>query len=190
MAKLRSNHLWKPDLPRLFGWNRLKFWTFSVMSYRVFFYWSAQKTTKCQTLRKFWHLELFRWDFLCNLTLRTFRGGPVKKPPYRLKGQSQKAWIKDGWTISQGYPTPYYLFSLLGTFLCISKVSSIICNRFLQLFFRKGIEIGGFLNHSIRSHFLPLIKRVDLWCFVTINISSKVRKSNLCMIQNEQTTLA
>ena len=43
-------------------------------TYRVFFYWSAQKT--CQTLRKFWH---FWWDLLCNLTLRSFRGGPVKK---------------------------------------------------------------------------------------------------------------
>ena len=27
-----------------------------------FFYWSALKTTKCQTLRKFWHLELFWRD--------------------------------------------------------------------------------------------------------------------------------
>ena len=45
----------------------------------VLFYWSALKMTKCQTLRKFWHLELFWWDLLCNLTLRTFRGRPVKK---------------------------------------------------------------------------------------------------------------
>ena len=51
----------------------------------VFFYWSALKMTKCQTLRKFWHLELFRWDLLCNLTLRTFRGGPVKKHPLYQK---------------------------------------------------------------------------------------------------------
>ena len=28
----------------------------------VFFDWSAQKMTKCQTLRKFWHLELFWRD--------------------------------------------------------------------------------------------------------------------------------
>ena len=50
--------------------------------YRVFFYWSALKMTKCQTLRKFWHSELFWWDLLCNLTLRDFRGGGrVKKTP-------------------------------------------------------------------------------------------------------------
>ena len=36
-----------------------------------FLYWSALKTTTCQTLRKFWHLEL-GWDLLCNLTLKSF----------------------------------------------------------------------------------------------------------------------
>ena len=30
--------------------------------------------TKCQTLRKFWHLELFWSDLLCNLTLSHFLG--------------------------------------------------------------------------------------------------------------------
>lgn len=153
-----------------------KFWRFAS---------HFTKCSYCTFVQKSWFgaLEPF-------LTSSTLTFSNKWHPEHRMKGPSQKAWIKDGWTISQGYPTPYYLFSLPGTFLCISKVSSIICNRFLQLFFRKGIEIGGFLNHSIRSHFLPLIKRVDLWCFVTINISSKVRKSNLCMIQNEQTTLA
>ena len=34
-----------------------------------FFDWSALKITKCQTLGKFWHLEICRWDLLCNLTL-------------------------------------------------------------------------------------------------------------------------
>ena len=47
--------------------------------YGVFFFqWSSQK---CKSLRKFWYLELFWWDLLCNLTLRTFRGTPVKKTP-------------------------------------------------------------------------------------------------------------
>ena len=40
----------------------------------MFFYWSAQKMTKRQTLRKFLHLELFRWDLQCNLTLSHFLG--------------------------------------------------------------------------------------------------------------------
>ena len=30
--------------------------------------------TKCQALRKFWHLELFWWELLCNLTLNHFLG--------------------------------------------------------------------------------------------------------------------
>ena len=43
----------------------------SFHTYRMFFYWSARM--------KSWHLELFWWDLLCNLTLKTFRGAPVKK---------------------------------------------------------------------------------------------------------------
>ena len=42
----------------------------------VFFYWSALKMTKCQTLRKFWHIELFRWDLFVIL-----KGRPVKNHP-------------------------------------------------------------------------------------------------------------
>ena len=46
-----------------------------VCLYTGFFsYWSALKMTKCQTLRKFWHLKLFRWGLLCNLTLSHFQG--------------------------------------------------------------------------------------------------------------------
>ena len=45
----------------------------------VFFNWCPPKNSKCQPVSKFWHLELFWWDLLCNLTLRTFRGAPVKK---------------------------------------------------------------------------------------------------------------
>ena len=37
------------------------------------------KSSKCQPVRKFWNLELFWWDFLYNLTLRTFRGATVTK---------------------------------------------------------------------------------------------------------------
>ena len=33
-----------------------------------FFYWPALKMAKCQNPRKFWHLELFRWDLSCNLS--------------------------------------------------------------------------------------------------------------------------
>ena len=49
--------------------------------YKVVFFAGPPKKTrpKCQTLRKFWRLELFWWDSLCNLTLRTFKGRPVKK---------------------------------------------------------------------------------------------------------------
>ena len=44
-----------------------------------FFHWYPPKNFKCQPVSKFWHLELFWWDLLCNLTLRTLRGVPVKK---------------------------------------------------------------------------------------------------------------
>lgn len=37
-----------------------------------FFDWSVLKMTKSQTLMKFWHLELFQWDLLFNLTLSHF----------------------------------------------------------------------------------------------------------------------
>ena len=44
-----------------------------------FFSWCPPKNHKFFPVSKFWHLELFRWDILCNLTLRTSRGAPVKK---------------------------------------------------------------------------------------------------------------
>ena len=47
----------------------------------VFFNWCPPKNYKFFSASKFWHLELFWWDLLCNLTLRTFRGAPVKKNP-------------------------------------------------------------------------------------------------------------
>ena len=43
------------------------------------FNWDLPKNHKFLLVSKFWHLELFWWDLLCNLTLRTFRGVPVKK---------------------------------------------------------------------------------------------------------------
>ena len=43
------------------------------------FYWSALKMTKYQPHRIFWHLKLFRWDLLCNLTLRHFLGQTSQK---------------------------------------------------------------------------------------------------------------
>ena len=47
----------------------------------VFFNWCPPKNYKFFSASKFWHLELFWWDLLCNLTLKTFRGAPVKKTP-------------------------------------------------------------------------------------------------------------
>ena len=46
----------------------------------VFLIWCSLKS-QVFSVSKFWHLELFWWDLLCNLTLRTFRGAPVKKTP-------------------------------------------------------------------------------------------------------------
>ena len=37
--------------------------------YMVFFHWYPPKNSKCQPVSKFWHLEHFWWDLLCNLTL-------------------------------------------------------------------------------------------------------------------------
>ena len=45
----------------------------------VFFNWCPPKNHKFFSVSKFWHLELFCWYLPCNLTLRTFRGAPVKK---------------------------------------------------------------------------------------------------------------
>ena len=41
--------------------------------------------TKCQTLREFWHLRLFRWDLLCNLTLDQSKKPPCKRNKWRKK---------------------------------------------------------------------------------------------------------
>ena len=48
-----------------------------------FFNWSALKMTKCQTLRKFWHLELFWRDLHVIWHLVIFRADQLKKPPCR-----------------------------------------------------------------------------------------------------------
>ena len=45
----------------------------------VFLNWCPPKNSECQPVSKFWYLEFLWWDLLCNLTLRTFRGAPVKK---------------------------------------------------------------------------------------------------------------
>ena len=51
-----------------------------------FFHWYPPKSSKCQPVSKFWHLELFWLDLLCNPTLRTFWGGTSQKnhPVYAL----------------------------------------------------------------------------------------------------------
>ena len=46
-----------------------------------FFNWSALKMTKCQTLRKFWHLELFWRDLHVIWHLVIFWADQLKKPP-------------------------------------------------------------------------------------------------------------
>ena len=44
------------------------------------FFWLVRpKNCHCQTLRKFWNLELCWWDLLCNLTLSQFLGRTSKK---------------------------------------------------------------------------------------------------------------
>ena len=53
-----------PGTPQYTGW---------------FFSLTPPKNHKFFSVSKFRHLELFWWDLLCNLTLRTFRGVPVKK---------------------------------------------------------------------------------------------------------------
>ena len=51
--------------------------------------------TKCQTLRKFWHLELFWRDlFTCNLTLSHYLGMTSKKTTLYMSTQSQL--LEDG----------------------------------------------------------------------------------------------
>ena len=40
-----------------------------IAIFMVFFYWFCPKNSKCQPVSKFWHLELFWWDLLCNLIL-------------------------------------------------------------------------------------------------------------------------
>ena len=62
-------------------WRMLKALTTSRNLQGGFFYRSALKMTNCQILRKFWHLELFWWNFLCNLTLSHFSGRTSKKKP-------------------------------------------------------------------------------------------------------------
>ena len=64
-------------------WKAFDFHTLFLISiYRVFFfYWSALKMTKCQTLRKFWHLELFWRDLHVIWHLVIFWADQLKKPP-------------------------------------------------------------------------------------------------------------
>ena len=42
------------------------------------------------SVSKFWHLELFWWDLLCYLTLRTCRGVPVKNK--LAKARKTRTW--------------------------------------------------------------------------------------------------
>ena len=45
----------------------------------VSFNWDPPKSSAIQPVSKFWHLELFKGNLLCNLTLRTFREITVKR---------------------------------------------------------------------------------------------------------------
>ena len=52
----------------------------------VFFNWSYPKNHKFFLVSKFWHLELFWWDLLCNLTL--LGGSQLKKTPCIINTKS------------------------------------------------------------------------------------------------------
>ena len=68
-------------------WEKCAFLNIQV-GFGCFFYWSA---LKWQSARPLGNSELFRRDLLCNLTLGTFRGRPVKKTPCRI---SQKKVVQ------------------------------------------------------------------------------------------------
>jgi len=118
---------------------------------RVFFYWSALKMTKCQTLRKFWHLELFRWDLLCNLTLSSFLGRTSNKTPCRTLPKGGKCvkrqYLELAGTIAESCykpptvkekmaPNPHQ-YGQWQIFTCpeISPKMSLWLNHFSMLFF-------------------------------------------------------
>ena len=63
----------KNDPPRL--------WNFSENSSDLV----APPFPKCQLDSKFWHLRLFWWGLVWNLTLKTFWADPVKKTPCILR---------------------------------------------------------------------------------------------------------
>ena len=66
----------EPRLPRgRRKWRRSEFCIYILQG--GFFYCSAQKTIKCQTLRKFWHLKLF--DGIYYVIWHIFLGGTVKR---------------------------------------------------------------------------------------------------------------
>ena len=75
----------------------------------VFFNWCPPKNHKFFLVSKFWHLELFWWDLLCNLTLTTFRGALIKKTPCKLLGP--QAWdIGTCWLFWDLFKTIIYVF--------------------------------------------------------------------------------
>ena len=79
-----------------------------------FFDWSALKMTKCQTLRKFWHLELFWRDLHVIWLLVIFLGRTSKKTPCILEAKTNRnaqqvqnkqcAFISYFQPLSQGRP--------------------------------------------------------------------------------------
>ena len=58
---------------------------------------SALNMTKCQSFRKFWHWELFRWDLLCNLTHQVYCAWLIKWVVKREKIELAKLYIMGWW---------------------------------------------------------------------------------------------
>ena len=61
---------------------------------------SALNMTKCQSFRKFWHWELFRWDLLCNLTHQVYCAWLIKWVVKREIIQLTELCLTRWWIIS------------------------------------------------------------------------------------------
>ena len=92
----------------LIGWEQFRYFNF-FLSLFFFSRWEQFQYLNFfgLTLLTGWHLEIFGWEQLknhpvCNLTLRTFRGAPVKKNTLYLKKTSsnkEKKWSDLGETL-------------------------------------------------------------------------------------------
>ena len=127
-----------------------------------FFNWSALKMTKCQSLRKFWHLELFWRDLHVIWHLVIFRVDQLKKPPCIFfevfKSTDETNTLKDlspnqtpstsGWSrhIEQlKGPPPKYEDNLQFCFsFCLQFVFVIFFCRWMKTSFKLGVGLAAF----------------------------------------------